>query len=226
MKLEVIYQDPYLIAINKPHGLLVHRSKYADDVKVFAMQELRDQIGQFVYPCHRIDRKTSGVLLFTLDEPNNSLMQQQFAANMIKKKYLAIVRGFTNDNGTIDYALVNEKGKEQEALTHYKTIQKSEIDVPFSGFNTSRYSLVEAYPQSGRLHQIRKHLAHIHHPIIGDRPHGCNKQNKLFREKWEMMTMMLHAAEIEFQHPVSNENITITAKISSEFERVMRLLSL
>jgi tRNA pseudouridine65 synthase len=124
LKLEVIYQDPYLIAINKPHGLLVHRSKYADDVKVFAMQELRDQIGQFVYPCHRIDRKTSGVLLFTLDEPNNSLMQQQFAANMIKKKYLAIVRGFTNDDGTIDYALVNEKGKEQEALTHYKTIRK------------------------------------------------------------------------------------------------------
>lgn len=226
MALEIIYRDEQLIAINKPHGLLVHRSKYADDAKVFAMQELRNQIGQYVYPCHRIDRKTSGILLFTLDEPNNSIVQQLFAENHIKKTYLAIVRGYTDDAGTIDYALVNEKGKSQEAVTSYKTISRSEINVPFGNFNTSRYSLVEAYPQNGRLHQIRKHLAHIHHPIIGDRPHGCNKQNKLFKERWDMMTMMLHASKLELEHPVTKEVIKIEASLSEEMLRVKRFLDL
>lgn len=226
MALEIIYRDEHIIAINKPHGLLVHRSKYADDAKVFAMQELRNQIGQYVYPCHRIDRKTSGVLLFTLDEANNAILQQMFAKNQIKKTYVAIVRGFTDDEGTIDYALVNEKGKNQEAVTHYKTISRSELNIPYGKFNTSRYSLVEAYPQNGRLHQIRKHLAHIHHPIIGDRPHGCNKQNKLFKERWDMMTMMLHAQIIEFEHPVSKQNLKIEANLSVEMTRVKRFLDL
>ena len=224
MELEIIYQDKYLVAINKPHGLLVHRSKYADDAKVFALQELRNQLDQFVYPCHRIDRKTSGVLLFSLDEKTNSLMQQQFANNQVTKRYMAIVRGYTDDEGIIDYALVNEKGKSQEAVTHYKTIKRTEIDVPFGKFNTSRYSLVEAFPQTGRYHQIRKHLDHIFHPIIGDRPNGCNKQNKLFKERWNMMTMMLHAAEIQFMHPVLNTSINIKAEVSSEFKRVMAIM--
>lgn len=193
MELEIIYQDENLIAINKPHGLLVHRSKYADDAKVFAVQELRNQIGKYVYPCHRIDRKTSGVLLFSLNENNNSLMQQQFAENNVAKKYWAIVRGYMPSQGTIDYALINENEKTQEAVTHYKTLRHSEIEVPFGKFTTSRYSLVEAYPQTGRYHQIRKHFDHIFHPIIGDRPHGCNKQNRLFKERWNMTTMMLHA---------------------------------
>ena len=226
MELEIIYKDENLIAINKSHGLLVHRSKYADDAKVFAVQELRNQIGQYVYPCHRIDRKTSGVLLFSLNENSNSLMQQQFANKQVTKKYLAIVRGYTDNEGTIDYALVNEKGKSQEAVTHYKTLKRTEIDVPFGKFNTSRYSLVEAFPQTGRYHQIRKHFDHIFHPIIGDRPNGCNKQNKLFKEKWEMTTMMLHAAEISFVHPVTDESIKIEAEISGEFKRVLGITRL
>lgn len=225
MILEILYQDEYLVAINKPHGLLVHRSKYADEVKEFAVQELRNQIGQYVWPCHRLDRKTSGVLLFALDEKTNSLMQQKFASSQVQKTYWSIVRGFTTDSDTIDYSLHNEKGKEQEALTHYKTLQKSEIDMPFGKFHTSRYSLVEVYPKTGRLHQIRKHFAHIFHPILGDRPHGCNKQNKLFKEKWNMTSMMLHAKEIEFEHPLTNKKTHITAEHSDEFSRMMNILS-
>jgi tRNA pseudouridine65 synthase len=224
LELEIIYRDETLIAINKPHGLLVHRSKYADDATEFAVQALRDQIGQYVYPCHRIDRKTAGVLLFSLDQPTNSLMQQQFSNNEVAKKYLAIVRGHTDDEGTIDYALVSESGKQQEALTHYITLQRVEVDVAFGKFNTSRYSLVEAYPQTGRYHQIRKHFDHIFHPIIGDRPNGCNKQNKLFKERWNMTTMMLHAQEITFNHPTTGERIIIEAEISNEFKRVKGFL--
>lgn len=224
MELEIIYADQWLVAINKPHGLLVHRSKYADEAKVFAVQELRNQLNKYVYPCHRIDRKTSGVLLFSLDDQTNSLMQRQFAENKVKKKYLALVRGFTPDEETIDYPLVNEKGKTQEALTHYHTLEHFEIPIPLGKFETSRYSFIEARPQTGRLHQIRKHMAHVFHPIIGDRPHGCNKQNKLFKERWNMNSMLLHAAEITFTHPVSKQEITIKAKLSEEFQRMLDLM--
>lgn len=224
MDLEIIYQVEYLIAMNKPHGLVVHRSAYIGDADVFAVQELRNQIGQFVYPCHRIDRKTSGVLLFALDSEVNALMHKQFAENNVKKKYLAIVRGYPDDLGLINYPLTNEKGKIQEAITEYRTLKRAELDIPSGKFKTSRYSLVEAYPQTGRLHQIRKHFAHILHPIIGDRPHGCNKQNKLFKVRFKMNTMMLHAAEIVFNHPVSNKEIIIQANIQSEFKRMMCLM--
>jgi len=225
MELEIIYQDKYLVAINKPHGLLVHRSKYANEARVFAVQELRNQIGQYVWPCHRLDRKTGGVLLFALDENTNSLMQQQFAIGETTKTYLAIVRGFTCNEDIIDYPLINDKGKKQDAITHYKTLSNVELAIPFGKFPTSRYSLVEVYPKTGRLHQIRKHFAHIFHPIIADRPHGCNKQNRFFKEQWNMDTMLLHADILEFNHPVSNEIVSIKANIHSEFKRMMQLMN-
>ena len=151
-------------------------------------------------------------------------MQQQFAQNRVNNKYLAIVRGYTKDSGVIDYLLTNEKGKTQEAVTEYKTINKVELDIPFGKFKTSRYSLVEVRPQTGRMHQIRKHFAHIDHPIIGDRPHGCNKQNRLFKEQFNMTTMLLHASEISFTHPVTENEIVITANLQSEFSRMMQLM--
>lgn len=224
MELEILYKDEQLVAINKPHGLAVHRSKYVGEAADYALQLLRDQLKQFVFPCHRIDRKTGGVLLFSLNIEVNSLMQQQFTSNLVEKKYLAILRGYTADSGKIDYPLINEKGKTQEAITLYKTLKKTELDIPFGSFNTSRYSLVEAKPQTGRMHQIRKHFAHIDHPIIGDRPHGCNKQNKLFKQKFDLTTMMLHASEIVFKHPINESEIRIRADLHSEFQRMIQLL--
>ena len=224
MNLEIIYQDEHLIAINKPHGLAVHRSDYIGDADAYAVQELRNQIGQYVYPCHRLDRKTSGILLFALNEETNKLMQKQFAENLVKKKYIAIVRGYTDDSGVIDYPLTNEKGKVQEAITEYKTLQRAELDISSGKFKTLRYSLVEVCLQTGRLHQIRKHFAHIMHPIICDRPHGCNKQNKLFKEKFGMTTMLLHASEIYFTHPVTGKEITIKAEFYPEFKRMIQII--
>lgn len=225
MELEIIYQDNHLVAINKPHGLLVHRSRIANDASEFALQLLRDQLNQHVYPCHRIDRKTSGVLLFALDEMTNRLIQKKFADGLVKKKYLAILRGYTKDKGIIDYPLKKENGDLQEAVTEYKTLDRTELKIPFSNQPTSRYSFVEAKPSTGRMHQIRKHFAHIFHPIIGDRPHGCNKQNKLFKERWDMTTMMLHAHSINFEHPVKKNRVLISALPSVEFLRTSKLLS-
>ncbi|GAB5526070.1 MAG: tRNA pseudouridine(65) synthase TruC [Roseivirga sp.] len=222
--LEIIYQDEYMVAINKPHGLLVHRSPIATNADTFAVQELRNQLDRHVYPVHRLDRKTSGVLLFALDTDSLKQMQQAFADRKVEKDYLAIVRGYTEDEGSIDYALTNYKGKVQEAVTHYQTLERTEIAVPFGKHNTSRYSLVAVKPQTGRMHQIRKHFAHILHPLIGDRPHGCNKQNRLFKEKWQMTTMLLHARQLSFHHPVDGKPVTLEAKIQSEFSRSLQFL--
>ncbi len=224
MHLEILYHDERLIAINKPNGLLVHKTNIAADAREFALQILRDQIGQQVYPTHRLDRKTSGVLLFALDKEMNASIQKLFAENKIKKQYLAIVRGFSPDEGMIDYPLKMADGSSMQALTRFRTLERTELDLAFAGQDTSRYSLVEVSPESGRTHQIRRHFAHILHPIIGDRPHGCNKQNKLFREKWGMTTMLLHAREIKFQHPGSEGELIISAPLPPEFIRMLGVL--
>ena len=229
--LSILYQDTELVAINKPHGLLVHRSMIASDASEFAVQLLRDQLGQRVYPVHRLDRKTAGVLLFALSESMNAIMQQQFMEGAVHKTYLAIVRGYTPDALTIDYPLRKDDGNGsgsafrpgilQEAVTHLKTIQRTEVPLPFGKHPTSRYSLVALTPTTGRMHQLRKHMAHILHPIIGDRPHGCNKQNKLFKEHFKMNTMLLHAQQLTFTHPVTEEPVTITAPFQAEFGRML-----
>ena len=164
-RLEIIYEDENLIAINKPHGLLVHRSPIARDADRFAVQELRNQIGKRVYPCHRLDRKTSGLLLFAKNELYNQRTQTLFRENKIDKSYLAIVRGFIGEKGVINYAL-NHNDKEQEAITHYNPLKHFEIAFQYNDFNTLRYTLVALQPRTGRFHQLRKHMAHIFHPII------------------------------------------------------------
>ncbi len=223
--LDILYRDDYLIAINKPHGLLVHRSSIAADAEEFALQLLRDQVGLKVNPVHRLDRATGGILLFALDKQAEITMQQQFSENKVDKKYLAIVRGYTPGNGEIDYPLRKENGSLQEAFTAYTTLKYAEIAVPFGKHETSRYSLIEIKPTTGRMHQIRKHLSHVFHPIIGDRTHGCNKQNKLFKENWSMTTLLLHAAQLKFLHPVTGIGITIEAPIQGEFNRIMNIMN-
>lgn len=222
--LPVLYESADLVAINKPHGLLVHRSPIASDAREFAVQLLRDQLGQRVYPVHRLDRKTGGVLLFALNEAMNVTMQGQFAEGKVSKTYLAIVRGYTDDTQEIDYPLRRDDGVFQEAFTVLRTLQRTEVPLPFGKHATSRYSLVELTPTTGRMHQLRKHMAHILHPIIGDRPHGCNKQNKLFLDHFAMNTMLLHAYRMAFEHPVTAEPITISAPWQAEFERMLRTL--
>jgi tRNA pseudouridine65 synthase len=222
--LEIIYQDEYLIAINKPHGLLVHRSSIAADASEFALQLLRDQIGMKVNPVHRIDRKTGGILLFAFNKEVEIAMQKAFMENQVSKKYLAIVRGHTPDAEDIDYPLRKENGTLQDAFTNYTTLKRAELDIAFGKHPTSRYSLVEAVPTTGRMHQLRKHLSHVFHPIIGDRTHGCNKQNKLFLEQWEMTTMLLHASQLSFKHPVTGEDVKIQAALQPEFARVMEIM--
>jgi len=222
--LEILFQCERLVAINKPNGLLVHRSPIASDADVFAVQLLRDQLGRKVYPVHRLDRKTSGVLLFALDEATNSEMQRQFMNGEVDKTYHAIVRGYTPDSSEIDYPLKRDDGVTQDALTYFKTLMRTEVPFAIGKHPTSRYSLVELNPATGRMHQLRKHMAHIMHPIIGDRPHGCNKQNRFFKKHLNLTQMMLHALSLKFVHPSTNKSVCITAPNPQEFSRILEVL--
>ena len=221
MELLILYEDPHLVAIHKPNGLLVHRTKLAADATEFALQLLRDQLGIKVYPTHRLDRKTSGILLFAKDEDSNREMQKLFMEQKVEKEYLAIVRGWIDDKLTLDYPLYNEAGKKQDAITTILPIEQVEIDLPFGKFSTSRYTFTKVKPETGRMHQIRKHFAHLRHPIVGDRPHGCNKQNKLFKDHFFMTKLMLHASSLSFVHPISSEQVVINSQYCDEFERMI-----
>ncbi len=224
--LEIIYQDEYFVVINKPHGLLVHRSSIATDAQEFALQILREQIQQKVFPIHRLDRKTSGILVFALSSVIARNLQTIFEHPETQKNYIAIVRGHFPDYIEVDYPLTNDRGKQQEAFTLFKCLKRSELEIPFGKHLTSRYSLIQASPKTGRMHQIRKHLNHLRHPIIGDRPHGCNKQNKLFKERWNMTTMMLHAKELQLKHPVTNEPLLLKAPYFDTFIEMLNTLQL
>ncbi|WP_296700985.1 RluA family pseudouridine synthase [Algoriphagus sp.] len=228
MDLEILFEDEDLIAINKPSGLLVHRTSIAAGETVFALQMLRNQIGQHVSPVHRLDRPTSGVLLFAKNEEVLPLMKQQFADRSIQKTYFAIVRGIPSiKSDIIDYPLKSERsGRMQEAQTSYQVLLEAEIPYNSTGrYATSRYSLLELKPETGRTHQIRRHLAHLRHYILGDKKHGDNKQNQFFEKQFGIENLLLHARKLEFVHPRSKKPISLTAPLPSHFQKTMIELS-
>ncbi len=223
-KYDIVYEDNYLIAVCKPAGIFVHRSVLDPTADIFMLQEIRNMIGSRVYPVHRLDRKTSGVLLMAKSKEVQSKMNELFKERKVNKKYLAIVRGYSPDSVIIDYPLKTNKGKIQDAITQFITLQRVEIPEALGKFPTSRYSFVEVYPETGRMHQIRKHLSHIFHPIIGDRPHGCNKQNRFFLTRFNLSDMMLHASELNFIHPIFGQEVTLITPFKDEFARIFREL--
>lgn len=236
MNLELIYQDEYLVAINKPSGLLVHRSLIDKHETQFAVQLLRDQIGQKVYPVHRLDRPTSGVLLFALDSATARAIGEQFTQGQVQKTYLALVRGYTAAEGIIDYALKEELDEiadaqaepnkpAQPALTHYRTLEQFELPFASDKHATSRYSLAELQPKTGRKHQLRRHLKHIFHPIVGDTTHGDGKQNQLFRERFGCERLLLHAQTLKVQHPKTAAVLFLQAELPSDFSKVLALVT-
>lgn len=226
--LEILFEDDHYIAINKPAGLLVHKTKIAktDDPR-YAMQMLRDQIGQWVYPLHRIDRPTSGILLFAKSSEDASLFTTQFTEHRIEKFYLAVVRGYLKEDQFIsEYQLKKDlDGELQEARTSFWSLAKAEL--PFSSspkYPTSRYSLVKAFPHTGRMHQIRRHLAHERNYLIGDTTHGENKQNKFFRDRFGLQNLLLHAWQVKFHHPVLHTEVEIKASLPDHFTDIIKQL--
>jgi tRNA pseudouridine65 synthase len=224
MKLEILYKDDYYIAINKPHNLLVHRTRISEEQTSFALQFLRDQINQTVFPCHRLDSKTAGVLVFALSHEADVAMQKLFMEHNIHKAYIAIVRGHLPNEGIVDKPLAKENGKLQDALTSYKCLQTTELNFEVVRYPTSRYSLALFIPKTGRMHQLRRHAAHLRHYILGDKKHGDNTQNNYFEKNHGFYDMMLHAYQLEFTHPFTQEKITIKAPFQASFHQMASFL--
>jgi tRNA pseudouridine65 synthase len=229
--LDIVFQDEYFVAVNKPAGMLVHRSWLDKHETQFVMQTLRDQIGQHVFPLHRLDRPTSGVLIFALSSDVASQVMPMFANHEMVKTYHAIVRGWIEEAGRLDYALkveldkiadkhASQEKEAQEAITDYHTLAKAEIPYSTGKFPTTRYCLMELKPLTGRKHQLRRHMAHLRHPIVGDTTHGDGKHNKLFREVYDSHRLLLHASSLEFVHPFTNQTVLIKAKVDDTWQKI------
>lgn len=229
--LEIVYQDEYFVAVNKPAGMLVHRSWLDKHETQFVMQTLRDQIGQHVFPLHRLDRPTSGVLIFALSSEVASQVMPMFANHEMEKTYHAIVRGWIEERARLDYPLkveldkiadkhASQEKEAQEAITDYQPVAKVEIPHSTGKFPTTRYCLMEMKPLTGRKHQLRRHMAHLRHPIVGDTTHGDGKHNKLFREIYDSHRLLLHASSLKFIHPFTGQELLIEAGTDETWQRL------
>ncbi len=235
-ELTILYQDDDLIAIDKPSGLLVHRSEIDRRETRFALQVLRDQIGRRVYPVHRLDKPTSGILLFGLHSEAAGRLQAAFRDRKVSKEYRAVVRGYAPESGTIDYALSDKREKEekrrasdvrppQPAVSRFRRLATVELPVASGRHSTSRYSLVQVSPETGRKHQIRRHLDHIAHPIIGDTRYGEGRHNRLFRERYQSHRLLLWASGLEFSHPFGGQQIRLAVPTPEEVAPLFRAFS-
>ena len=212
------------MAVNKPNGLLVHRTRIAEEKKEFALQLLRDQLGYQVYTAHRLDRGTSGVLVFAKSSEAAAPLVQAFEERKVTKTYYAIVRGYSAEQETIDSPIRPDKDHKhkapQAAVTHYTRLATVELPIPVGRYSTARYSLVQVQPETGRMHQIRKHFAHIRHYIVGDKRHGDWRHNQMFREELHSPYLLLHASRLEFDHPFTQQPTCITAAMPLNMHRL------
>ena len=230
--LEIVYQDDDLVAINKPAGMLVHRTAIDRHETRFVLQSLRDQLGQRVYPIHRLDKPTSGLLLFGMSSEAASTVAQQFERRSVDKQYLAVVRGFCPEQGTVNHALRDkpdsaerrrdEPRPAREAQTDFRRLATVELPYAVDRYPTSRYSLVLLKPLTGRRHQLRRHMKHLGHPIIGDAKHGKGVHNRFFKLRFGCSRLLLACTALAFDHPVTGERMTLNATPGDEFDMLAR----
>lgn len=222
---EILYQDDYLVVLHKPAGLLVHPSWISPANSPNLIKWLKQQFpSDTFHTIHRLDRATSGVIVFVRnDKQAAQIMHQQFLDRRVSKTYLCVVRGWSAAEGSIDYPLsqkkdhyadpfANDDKPAQEAVTHYRTLAHVELPIPVGRYPVARYSLVEVKPETGRKHQIRRHMKHILHPLVGDTKHGEGRHNRLFREHFDLRRLLLMATELRFDHPVELKQIRVKAE--------------
>ena len=221
--IEILFEDADLLAVNKPAGLLVHRSKIANDETEFLLDRIKQQAGANLYLAHRLDRATSGVLLLAKSREVAGEIGRAFMAREVTKRYLAVVRGWPDAEGVIDYPLpgVREHGPRKPALTRWRTLATTTLPIEMGRYPEQRYALVEAAPETGRYRQIRKHFHHVSHHILGDTSHGRGDHNRLWRIHFQLQRMLLHAWRLEFAHPRSSERVRIQAPLDTAWLRVL-----
>lgn len=223
--LPIVYQDDTLVAVRKPSGLLVHRTALARGETRFALQTLRDQLGRHVYPVHRLDRPTSGLLLFALDPAMATALGEEFTAQRVHKRYLAVVRGVGPEHEWLDGPLREEDGQRpkaempaQPACTEVRRLDSVELPIQVDRFPQARYSLMEARPLTGRRHQIRRHLSRRGYPIIGDAKHGKGLHNRFFRQRFDCSRLLLAAVGLSFHHPGRQTTLHLSAALEADMQ--------
>lgn len=231
---EIVYQDSDLVVIDKPWGFHVHnpenQSVWVPRNKI-CLPLLRAQMGQYVYPVHRLDVATTGLLVWALNTESASQLGRQFQTQSVRKRYEAIVRGWTKDDFSIDLPLENDSDEDGTgqvpkvaALTHCRKIRQVEFAEPVGKrFATARYSWLSVKPETGRFHQIRRHLNRISHPIVGDTDHGDSHHNRFFRERLSQRGLCLRAFEIEFTHPRTGELMQLKARENRKWQRLRKI---
>jgi tRNA pseudouridine65 synthase len=222
-EIEVLFRDDDLVAVRKPAGLLVHRNAHAGR-EPFLLQLLRDQLGARVYPVHRLDRPTSGLMVMALSPEAAGILARQFASREVSKTYMAVVRGFTADEGVIDSPLKGASGAEKAAETAFTRLGTAEVPHPVGPHPTARYSLVRVEPRTGRTHQIRRHFAHIRHPVIGDVLRGDGRQNRFFREHFGVRRLLLASVELRFRHPANGGEMLVSCPPELELRELFAKL--
>jgi tRNA pseudouridine65 synthase len=223
--MDVLYRDEWLAVVNKPAGLMAHDSALARGETDFAADRLRELFGTRIHLIHRLDRATSGCLLLAFESGVASDLGKQLMSRAVRKRYLAVCRGWPAEaEFTVDHALDGGPGKPQKkpAITHFRRLASGELAQPAAGFETSRYALLECEPETGRFRQIRRHLKHLSHHLIGDTSHGDGRRNRDFR-MLGIHRMLLHAWRLEFAHPRNGEAMTVEAPLDAEFARALAL---
>lgn len=227
--LTILYRDADLVAVNKPPGLLVHRTAIDRHEARFALQVVRDALGRRVWPVHRLDKGTSGALVFALSREAASALGKAFEVGATEKRYVALVRGWPPVEGVIDRALTRRlddadpraAGRDalrpQPATARYSRLGIVEMDAPVERYPTSRYALVALAPRTGRAHQIRRHLRHVAHPVIGDATYGKGRHNRFVAEQVGTQRLWLHAVSLAFVQPLTGERLAIEAPLGEEW---------
>lgn len=227
MDLPILFRDDALAVVAKPAGLMVHDSALARGESDFAADRLRAQFGRPIFLVHRLDRATSGCLLLAFDRETASALGKVLMSQAVEKTYLAVCRGWPEPGFTIDHPLDGGPGKplKKPAVTAFIRLATTELDLPSAGFPTSRYALLQARPLTGRFRQIRRHLKHASHHLIGDTSHGDGRHNRAFR-MLGIHRMLLHARELAFVHPHTGERLRVQAPVDAEFARALALFGL
>ena len=221
--LPVLYRDEALVVVDKPSGMIVHRGWAQDEVT--ALSVLRGMLGHWVYPVHRLDRGTSGALIFACTPEIAARMGSAFADDLVSKRYLALVRGHAPEQVLIDHPIAKEPGKpKQPSQTRVARLFSQPVTDELSGISRN-YSWLEAWPLTGRPHQVRRHLKHINHPIIGDVRYGKSEHNRLFQRRFGLERMALHAERVSFAHPLQGGTIEVVAPVPQELASVLAALA-
>lgn len=231
LPLKIMLNDDHIVVAVKPAGMSVHRNSDDRISDCYLLQRLRDQTGDWIFPIHRLDRATSGLVVFAKSPEIAAAVSAQFAARQVLKQYVALVRGHTKLTDSMPYPLISMRGRRkpnghparqpQEALTEFETVKSWTLPYPSGPYETSRCSLVHVFPKTGRWHQIRRHFNYHSYPVIGDSSHGDTRVNRIFHDRLGIQRLMLMASFLKFVHPITNQPIHLECELDSDFQEAI-----